>query len=69
MAARTLRKGLSLREEPRLPVWKVRTLAELGIVERTTDSDPSWSDEARERAAAAGMVGMVAEWTCGSARS
>ena len=61
VAARALHRGLSLSEEHRLPVWKVRTLAELGVVEMTTDSDPTWLYEARERATAAGMVGMVAE--------
>jgi DNA-binding CsgD family transcriptional regulator len=60
LAARTLRKALSLSETQQLSVWQVRALAELGIVERTIDSDPSRFYEARERAAAAGMVGMVA---------
>jgi DNA-binding CsgD family transcriptional regulator len=61
LAALALHRGLSLSEEHRLPVWRVRTLAELGVIDMTTHSDPTWLYKARERATAAGMVGMVAE--------
>jgi len=60
LAASILRQALSLSQAHQLPVWQVRTLAELGLVERSLNSDPRRFYEARERAAAAGMAGMVA---------
>jgi DNA-binding CsgD family transcriptional regulator len=51
---------LSLSEEYQLSVWQVRALTELGRVDFDADSDPSRFYQARERATAAGMVGMVA---------
>jgi DNA-binding CsgD family transcriptional regulator len=59
-AARALRQALSLSEEHRLPVWQVRILAELGLLDTTADSDPTRFYQARELATAAGMAGMVA---------
>jgi DNA-binding CsgD family transcriptional regulator len=60
MARRALSQALSLSEEYRLSVWQVRTLAELGMLDLDADSDPTRLYQARERATAAGMVGMVA---------
>ena len=59
-AARALRQALSLSEQHRLPVWQVRILAELGLLDTTADSDPTRFYQARELATAAGMAGMVA---------
>jgi DNA-binding CsgD family transcriptional regulator len=60
LAVRVLRQALSLSEARQLSMWQVRTLAELGMIDLTTNSDPTRFREARERAAAAGMVGIVA---------
>jgi predicted ATPase/DNA-binding CsgD family transcriptional regulator len=60
MAERALSQALSLSEEYQLSVWQVRALTELGRVDFDADSDPSRFYQARERATAAGMVGMVA---------
>ena len=60
MAARALSRALSLSEEYQLSVWQVRALAELGILDQDADSDPTRFHQARERATAAGMVGMLA---------
>jgi predicted ATPase/DNA-binding CsgD family transcriptional regulator len=59
-AARALSQALSLSEQHRLPVWQVRILAELGLLDTTADSDPTRFYQARELATAAGMAGMVA---------
>jgi DNA-binding CsgD family transcriptional regulator/tetratricopeptide (TPR) repeat protein len=59
-AVRALHQALSLSEEHRLPVWQVRILAELGLLDTTADSDPTRFYQARELATAAGMAGMVA---------
>ena len=60
MVERALSQALSLSEEYQLSVWQVRALTELGRVDVDADSDPSRFYQARERATAAGMVGMVA---------
>jgi DNA-binding CsgD family transcriptional regulator len=59
-AERALWEALSLSEANGLSVWQVRTLAELGMIDRIRSSDPTRFCEARERATAAGMAGMVA---------
>ena len=51
---------MSLSEEHQLSVWQVRALAELGMLDQDADSDPTRFYQARERATAAGMVGMLA---------
>jgi DNA-binding CsgD family transcriptional regulator len=61
LASRALERALSLSEVHRLAVWKVRTLAELGVLHMTTDSDRTWLYKAREQATSAGMIGIVAE--------
>jgi predicted ATPase/DNA-binding CsgD family transcriptional regulator len=55
-----LSQALSLSEEYQLSVWQVRALTELGRVDFDAGSDPSRFYQARERATAAGMIGMVA---------
>jgi DNA-binding CsgD family transcriptional regulator/tetratricopeptide (TPR) repeat protein len=60
MRGLALNQALSLSKEHQLSVWQVRALTELGRVDFDADSDPSRFYEARERATAAGMVGMVA---------
>ncbi|MFL6044292.1 MAG: ATP-binding protein [Propionibacteriaceae bacterium] len=60
LAGRALSQALSLSEKYQLSVWQVRALMELGMLDLDADSDPSRFYEARERATAAGMVGMVA---------
>jgi DNA-binding CsgD family transcriptional regulator len=60
VAGRALSQALSLSERYQLSVWQVRALAELGMLDLDADSDPTRFYQARERATAAGMVGMVA---------
>jgi hypothetical protein len=60
MARSALNQALSLSEEHQLAVWQVRILAELGMLDLDVDSDPTRFYQARERATAAGMVGMLA---------
>ncbi len=57
---RALSQALSLSDKYQLSVWQVRALAELGMLDLDADSDPTRFYQARERATAAGMVGMVA---------
>lgn len=47
-AARALRQALSLSEQHRLPVWQVRILAELGLLDTTADSDRTRFYQARD---------------------
>ena len=47
-------------EAHQLSIWQVQALAELGVVDLATDSDPTRDYQARERATAAGMLGTVA---------
>jgi hypothetical protein len=67
LAARILHQALALSETHKLSIWQVQALAELGVLEVATDSAPTRDYQARERATAAGMLGTVALWTCGSA--
>jgi DNA-binding CsgD family transcriptional regulator len=60
VAGHALSQALSLSEKHQLSVWQVRALAELGMLDLDADSDPTRFYQARERATAAGMVGMVA---------
>jgi DNA-binding CsgD family transcriptional regulator len=60
LAGRALSQALSLSEKYQLAVWQVRALIELGMLDLDADSDPTRFYQARERATAAGMVGMVA---------
>jgi DNA-binding CsgD family transcriptional regulator len=60
IGGRALSQALSLSEEHQLSVWQVRALAELGMLDQDADSDPTRFYQARERATAAGMVGMLA---------
>jgi predicted ATPase/DNA-binding CsgD family transcriptional regulator len=59
LAARTLQQTLALSEAHQLSIWQVQALAELGVLDVATDSDPTRDYEARERATAAGMLGTV----------
>jgi DNA-binding CsgD family transcriptional regulator len=60
IGGRALSQALSLSDKYQLSVWQVRALAELGMFDLDADSDPTRFYQARERATAAGMVGMVA---------
>ena len=60
LAARILHQALALSEAHQLSIWQVQALAELGVVDLATDSDPTRDYQARERATAAGMLGTVA---------
>ena len=60
LAARILHQALALSEAHQLSIWQVQALAELGVLEVATDSDPTRDYQARERATAAGMLGTVA---------
>ncbi len=59
LAARTLHQALALSEAHQLSIWQVQALAELGVLDVATDSDPTRDYQARERATAAGMLGTV----------
>jgi DNA-binding CsgD family transcriptional regulator len=59
LAAKTLHQALALSEAHQLSIWQVRILAELGVLDVATDSDPTGDYQARERAMAAGMLGTV----------
>jgi hypothetical protein len=61
LAARILHQALALSEAHQLSIWQVQALAELGVVDLATDSDPTRDYQARERATAAGMLGTVAD--------
>jgi DNA-binding CsgD family transcriptional regulator len=60
LAGRALSQALSLSEKYQLAVWQVRALIELGMLDLDADSDPTRFYQARERATAGGMVGLVA---------
>jgi DNA-binding CsgD family transcriptional regulator len=60
LAARILHQALALSEAHQLSIWQVQALAELGVLDVATDSDPTRDYQARERATAAGMLGTVA---------
>ncbi len=60
LAGRILHQALALSEAHQLSIWQVQALAELGVLDLATDSDPSRDYQARERAVAAGMLGAVA---------
>jgi hypothetical protein len=59
LAARTVHQALALSEAHQLSIWQVQALAELGVLDVATDSDPTRDYQARERATAAGMLGTV----------
>lgn len=60
LAARIVHQALALSEAHQLSIWQVQALAELGVLDLATDSDPTRDYQARERATAAGMLGTVA---------
>ena len=60
LAASILHQALALSESHQLSIWQVQALAELGVLDLATDSDPARDYQARERATAAGMLGTVA---------
>ena len=59
-AGRAFQRALAVSEQHQLPVWQVRVLADLGMIDHLTDSDPTRFHQARELATASGMAGMVA---------
>ena len=60
LAARILHQALALSEAHQLSIWQVQALAELGLLDWATDSNPKRDNQAREHATAAGMLGTVA---------
>jgi DNA-binding CsgD family transcriptional regulator len=59
IAAQAVHQALAVSEAHQLSMWQVQALAELGVLELATDSDPTRDYQARERARAAGMLGTA----------
>ena len=59
LAAHALNQALALSAAHHLSIWQVQILAELGVIDLASDSDPTRCYQARERAIAAGMLGTV----------
>ena len=59
-AAAAFHQATALGERHQLPLWQVRALAELGLLDLDEDSDSTRFRQARELAVTAGMVGLVA---------
>ena len=59
-AAGAFGEALSLSRAHQLPVWQVSALAELGMLDLASDSDPTRFHQARDLAVSTGMVGVVA---------
>ena len=56
-----LHEALDISRRYDLPVWQVRALAELGVIDMITDSEPARLHQARTLAVASGMLGTVAQ--------
>ena len=59
-AARAFGEALSLSRTHQLPIWQVSALAELGMLDLASDSDPTRFRQARDLAMSTGMLGVVA---------